>query len=862
MGQRPKKHRSQKPSPVDRREETTTGAARGPTSSSAAQTRTPRSRLAVCGLLLLAVIAVFAQTTRHGFINFDDDDYVYENRHVRDGLTGEGTAWAITAYHSGNWHPLTWLSHELDCQLFGLKSGGHHLTSMLWHAAAAVFLFLALQRMTAALWPSAWVAAVFAIHPLRVESVAWVAERKDVLSAFCFMLTLWFYARYVERPASWGRYFLVLAAFALGLTAKPMLVTLPFVLLLLDYWPLRRMGVGEKGRKGEREQGRKWAGSKQQGFQISDFESQISATPFLPFSLSHLFHGPRTFLALVIEKIPMFALAAASCVVTLAAQRDVMRPLDRLDFPCRVANAAVAYVAYVGKMFYPAGLAVFYPLPNSPPPAWEVVAAVTALLAISMVVFLARRNCPYLLFGWLWYLGMLVPVIGLVQVGSQAMADRYTYLAQIGLYTALAWGAADLCRTEFIPLLYLLNAKRTKVRPTKSPDRRWPFAVVSALLVAGLMICGWRQTGDWHDSQRLWTHALACTSQNPIAHNSLGNALSDSGQVDEAIAHYRQALEIESGYAAAHHNLGRALAGRGEMNEAITHYQQALLIKPDYAEAHNNLGYVLASRGEVDEAIVHYRRALAINPDVAEAHNNLGTALAGRHPQAGTRIDEAITYYRQALEIRPDFAEAHFNLASAFAGRGQIDEAIDQYRQALAIKSDYAEAHANLGYALAGRGLVDEAIAQYQQAVAIKPDYAEAHFNLGYALLGRHPQAGSRVDEAIAHYRQAVAIKPDYAEAHYNLGSVLAARGQSDEAIAHYRKAVQIKPDFAEARTNLGNALAGLGQFEEAVAQYKKAVEIEPDFAEAHTNLGLRFGQSRQDRRGDCPLPQGIANQS
>ncbi len=847
MGQKAKKYRARRSSPSDREAEIKTVAIDGPESTSAARVGMPYRRLMVCGLLLLAVTAVFAQTGRHDFINYDDDDYVYENRHVRDGLTVEGTAWAIAAYHSGNWHPLTWLSHELDCQLYGLKPGGHHLTNLILQAAATILLFLALERMTAALWRSALVAAVFAIHPLRVESVAWVAERKDVLCGLFFMLTLWCYARYVQRPASRVRYLLVVAAFTLGLAAKPMIVTLPFVLLLLDFWPLRRgaasrergAGSGEQGAKAGwhaftpptacrhvgREHERKWAGSKEQESRIPDLKSQIPAAPLPPFSLSPFparspLPAPRSLLSLFIEKIPLFALTAASCVVTLAAQRGAMKPLDRMDFPWRVANAAVAYVAYLGKMFYPAGLAVFYPLPNSPPPALQVVAAVSLLLAISMVAFLARRKCPYLLCGWLWYLGTLVPVIGLVQVGSQAMADRYTYLAQIGLYIAVAWGAADLCAAGFSAIPFLYN--------TKPGYPRGPFAAVSALLVAALLVGGWRQTALWHDSRTLWTHALACTSQNPIAHNSLGNVLADSGQVEDAIAHYRQALEIESGYAAAHHNLARALAGRGEASEAIAHYRLALAINPDYAEADANLGIALAGRGEVEDAIAHYRRALAINPELVEAHNNLGNALAGRG-----QIDDAIACYRHALEITPGFADAYYNLGTALAGRGQIGEAMDQFRQVLAIKPDHVEAHASLGNLLASRGEVAEAIAQYRHALAIKPDYAEAQFNLGYALVGR-----GEVEEAIAHYRRALAIKPSYAEAHYNLASVLAARGEVEEAIAHYRDALANNPGFVEARTNLGNALAGEGKFAEAVAEYEKALAIEPGLVEAHTNLG------------------------
>ena len=358
-------------------------------SGAASQAWRPYIQFAVCGFLILAVFAVFYQTARHDFV-YDDEDYILHNRHVTGGLTSEGIAWAITAYHASNWHPLTWLSHMLDCQLYDLKPRGHHLTNVLLHAATAMLLFLALRRMTGVLWPSAWVAAVFAIHPLRVESVAWVAERKDVLSGLFFMLTLWFYARYAEHPKSWGRYLLVVASFATGLTAKPMLVTLPFVLLLLDYWPLGRFGRVSGG--------------------------------------------------VVAEKIPLFALAVASCLVTIAAQQNAINSFEHLPLSRRLANAAVAYVAYIGKMFYPADLAVLYPLPEGPPPVWEVVVAATVLLSITMAVFAVRRKYPYLLFGWLWFLGTLVPVIGLMQVGIQAMADRYTYLTQIGLYIALAWG--------------------------------------------------------------------------------------------------------------------------------------------------------------------------------------------------------------------------------------------------------------------------------------------------------------------------------------------------------------------------------------------------------------------------------------
>jgi tetratricopeptide (TPR) repeat protein len=693
----------------------------------------------------------------------------------------------------------------LDCQLYGLKAGGHHLTNVLLHAAAAVLLLLVLLRMTHALWPSAWVTAVFAIHPLRVESVAWVAERKDVLSGLFFMLILWFYARYTERPASWGRYLLVVASFALGLTAKPMLVTLPFVLLLLDYWPLGRMrGAGEE-RKGEREKGSRGEGENLAG----------SLSPLLPCSPAPFqFPVPTSFPRLFVEKIPLFVLAAASCLVTLAAQRGALWSLEQVAFPWRVANAAVAYVAYLGKMLCPVALAVPYPLPKDPPPAWGVFAAVAVLLAISTAAFVVRRRCPCLLFGWLWYLGTLVPVIGLVQVGSQAMADRYTYLAQIGLYMAIAWGAAHVAGSW--------------------PSRRWPLAAVSALVLAGLMVCAWQQTQFWRDSETLWTHTLACTSNNLTAHNNLGNVLAGREQFEEAMSEYCKALEIKPDDAKTYINLGFVLANRGRIDEAIACYRKALEIKPDYAEGLNNLGNALAGRRQFDEAISQYRKALESEPDYAEAHINLGLALAGRG-----QTDEAIACYWRALEIKPDCAEAHYNLGIALAGRGQSDEAIAHYRQALEIKPDYAEAHVNLGLALAGCGQTDEAIGHYRQALETKPDCAEAHYNLGLTLAGC-----GQFDEAIAHFRKALEIQPDHRKAHNNLGLVLANRGQIGEAIFHFRKALEIKPDYVEAHNNLGLALAGRGQFDEAVVHYRKALEIKPDDAGTHYNLGLALASS------------------
>jgi len=628
----------------------------------------------VCIFLAAIIWVVFGQTLGHEFVNYDDDLYVYENPAVTRGLTLQGIIWAFTHVHCSNWHPLTWVSHMLDCQFYGLSPGGHHLTNILFHTATAILLFLILRQMTGALWRSAFVAAVFAIHPLRVESVAWVAERKDVLSGLFFMLTIGAYARYAQRrsrvepsslrsAASGSRepraqsvsaldprlpaldYCLVLLFFALGLMCKPMLVTLPLVLLLLDYWPLVRVAGG--------------------GWRVTRFGVQV---PQLS-TLNHLLY----------EKLPLLGLAVASCAVTIFAQTKSILPFENMSLSLRMGNASISCVAYLGQMFWPLGLAVLYPFTAGGVGVSEVVLSLVLLAGISTGVFILRRRRPYFLTGWLWYLIMLAPVIGIVQVGAQARADRYTYLPQIGLYLLLTWAAADLCAGW--------------------RHRRVVLGGGSTIILMALIFCARAQTVYWRNSESLWTHTLACTSDNFIGHNNLGTALLKTGNADEAMVHYQMALEIKPDYAEAHYNLGYALLKMGNVDEAIAHFQKALQIKPDYAEAHNNLGYALIQKGSVDEAIPHFQKALQIKPDYADAHNNLGNILL----EKGS-VDEAIIHFQKALQIKPDDADAHNNLGTALLQKGKVDEAITHYQKALQINPDFVEAHKNLSNALLQKG--------------------------------------------------------------------------------------------------------------------------------------------------------------
>jgi len=716
----------------------------------------------VCIFLVMATWFVFGQTIYHGFVNFDDDTYVYDNPVVQKGLTLRGIVWAFTGVHFSNWHPLTWLSHMLDCQFYGLNAGGHHLTNILLHMATVILLFLVLRQMTGALWRSAFVAAVFAIHPLRVESVAWIAERKDILSGLFFMLTIGTYVRYARRPWSQVRYGLVVFLFALGLMCKPMLVTLPFVLLLLDYWPLNR------------------------------FRADASTEPI--FYLGS-WPVPKR---LILEKLPLLGLAAASCMTTIFAQS---KAIQSLPLSLRTGNALVSYVAYLGQMIYPVGLAVFYPYPAQDLVLWKIIAA-SVLLAISAGAVAARRKQPWFLFGWLWYLVMLVPVIGIVQVGSQAHADRYTYLPQIGLYVLLTWMVTDLS--------------------TGLRHRRLVLGYFFMVILVALIFRARAQTSYWRDSESLWTNTLAYTPGNVIAHGNLGHALLQNGNVDNAITHFQEALQIKPDDADAHINMGSALLQKGSADDAIAYFQKALQIKPDYAGAYYNLGCALIQKGSTDSAIPYYEKALQIKPDYAKAQVNIGCALF----QKG-RVDDAIIRFQKALRIEPDNADAYINLGNALIKNGHVDDAIVCFQKTLKIRPDYAEAHYNLGNALIQKESVDEAIVHYQKALRIRPNYVEAHINLGNALL-----ENGRVDNAIIHFQKALRIEPDHTEVQNTLAWVLATSSQAslrngNKAVKLAQRANQLAGGKdTDILSTLAAAYAETGRFSDAIRNARKAIEL------------------------------------
>lgn len=511
-----------------------------------------RKRFKPIGIVLVLVtVAAFWNVTSNDFISFDDDEYISANPHVQAGLTADGVAWAFANYHSNNWHPLTWLVHMADQELFGGDAGGHHLTSLLIHALNALLLFLVFRRMTGALWQSAFVAALFALHPMHVESVAWAAEKKDVVSTLFGILTIAAYAAYTRRPGT-ARYFAALALFALGLLAKPMLVTFPFILLLLDYWPLERSGP--------------WRSR-------------------------------------VLEKVPFMALAVASSVVTILAQLSgiVVKSLDSFPLSTRAANAIVAYVAYLDKLIWPANLAILYPHPHSFP-VWKVAGAALLLVAVTVAVVRARGKQPAMLVGWLWFLGTLVPVIGLVQVGNQAFADRYSYVPYIGLSVMIAWAAGSLL------------------------DRR-VAAVLAVLALSALGARTWFQTRHWKDGVTIFRHTVEVTRDNYRIHDSLGNLLAADGKVDEALEQYREAVRIEPDFTPGRYNLGVALSRMRRFEEAAAAFEVAVGQDPDFLAAHFNLAVCYAQLNRAEAAMREFEEVLRIDPAHAEAQANLERIL-------------------------------------------------------------------------------------------------------------------------------------------------------------------------------------------------------------------------------------------
>jgi protein O-mannosyl-transferase len=690
--------------------------------------------IAVCSLLALCAAVPYLGIGSLGFTNFDDPGYVTENAHVKSGLTPESLSWAATSTEQWNWHPLTWVSHMLDVQVYGMNALGHHSTSLILHLLSTLLLFGVLSSMTGAVWPSAATAALFAVHPLHVESVAWVSERKDVLSSLFWLLAIWAYVRWVESRRR-SHALQVFVFFLLGLASKPMVVTLPFVLLLLDYWPLKRFPKAAAVRGKRR--------------------------------------GPigthRSFRSLIVEKIPLFILSAVSCVITYAVQHreGSVVSFQALPLGARLANAVVSYALYLRRTVWPSDLCAFYPRPEGV--AWlSVITALILLMSITATAVRMRETRPYFITGWLWYLGTLVPVIGLVQVGDQALADRYTYIPLTGIFLMLAWGFNDLA--------------------TSYPATKKTIAGLAAVVVLAFGWVTWNQTRTWETSESLFNRVLQVTDRNPIAWL----------------------------------NMGEALASRGEHGAAIALYEDALRKDPNNAEIRANLGMLLVITGKDQEATAQFEAALLLNPHQPDAHNGLGTLLA-----IADRLDEAIRHHQQALESRPRFPQARYNLGKEYAAKGMTDRAIEQLQKAIELKPDYTEAHEKLAAVLTGEKRLADAEPHYRAAIMARPENPDLRFRFAQTLA----QMGN-LDESVAQLREAVRIRPDWPAALNNLAWFLATRQSSSpvdrtQSVVFAETAARLagKPDPGSLDT-LAAAYAASGRFADAVRKADEAIQL------------------------------------
>jgi tetratricopeptide (TPR) repeat protein len=733
---------------------------------------TRNQQFALVGIVLaLGTLILYWPMLRNGFTNFDDDAYITGNPHVKAGLTWSGVVWAFKTDRGALWFPLTWVSHMLDCQLYGLNPGGHHLTNLLFHIANTLLLFLLLNHLTGALWRSGFVAALFAWHPLHVESVAWAAERKDVLSAFFWMLTLLAYTRYVTsgkwqvtRTASFLSrvtchvslyYWLALFFFACGLMSKPMVVTLPFVLLLLDFWPLNRF---------------RWTNPPAEKFP----------------SISELAVSVKSIAGLILEKLPFLALSAAGSVVTYLAQKHggAMSD-DSLSF--RVANALWAYVRYVSKVLWPVDLAVIYPFQERGLAGLAIAAALLLTLWSGLFILLARRR-PWLFVGWFWFLGTLVPVIGLVQVGAQSMADRFAYLPSIGLFILVVWGLTDFFGPQ--------------------PRRQKILALTGIAALAGCLAVTSVQLKYWRNSITLFSHAVAVTADNYVAYASLGQALDAIGLEDQALTFCRESVRIEPHYPLGQFFLGMVLWKKGAPNEAIGPLNAAAKSMPQDPVVQYNLGKFLLEHGQPDGAVAHFAAALNDNPDFSEAHNALGKTFL-----AQGKLQPAAGQLSLAAELDPGNPQFHYDYGTVLLANSNLDEAVAQFSEATRLKPDFADAQGNLAVAFARQGKTAEAIAHFSRAVELQPDNPGMHFNLGLALLDHHQPA-----EAAAQFSEDLRLVPNETKAHYRLAQALQQQNKPADAVLHYRKALRLAPNFPEAKNELDQILAAHPELKNSAA--------------------------------------------
>ena len=685
-------------------------------------------------LLISITLSVYSQVLQYDFINYDDPLYITENTNIQEGFTLESITWALTSFHASNWHPLTWLSHMTDVQIFGLNPAGHHSINIILHIFNVLLIFHILRRMTNSFWRSAVVSALFAVHPLHVESVAWVAERKDVLSSLFFFITLWSYVGYVEDPKP-RRYLLTILTFSLSLMAKPMVVTLPFLLLLLDYWPLGRISF-------RNHQYGLWA---------------------------------KEAWKLVWEKIPFFILAGVCSLITFLAHKQGGSFLAMSDISLRIRteNALLSYVRYIGKMFWPQDLAVFYPHPGNTISAIQVAGAALFLVSISALTVMGSRPRPYLIIGWLWYIGMLAPVIGLLQVGAHAIADRYTYLPLIGLFIIITWGVPDLLRRWSLKNGFLV--------------------ILTGGVILILTLLTWHQVQYWENSRTLFEHSLQVTEDNYIAHTNLGAFLGKGEQKEAAISHYMEAIRIKPDYWLPYYNLGLISAQQEKFDSAISHFSKVLNLRPNHADAHVSLGLIFTKQGKLAMGLAQFYEVLKIRPDDTEVLYNSAVVLSKQG-----RRQAAISRYRRLLEIEPGHPGAHNNLGNIYISQGDVEKAIGEFQLELQYHPNDAKAHNNLGNSYNEAGNIEKAVKEYKIALGLEPNYLKAHLNLGNAYVFK-----GDLEKAASEYTTATRLAPGFLEAHHNLATVNTQLGRLEEARRSYKKILEINPNDEAAQKAL-----------------------------------------------------------
>jgi tetratricopeptide (TPR) repeat protein len=678
------------------------------------------SSILVCLFLIISAVIVYGQMLEHDFVYFDDHEYAAENSHVKAGLTIEGFKWAFSTLYAQFWHPLTWLSLMMDAQLFGAAPGGYLFTNLLLHIVNSLLLFIFFNRATKSVWQSGLVAALFALHPIHVESVAWIAQRKDVLSGFFWMLTMLAYLSFAERPGL-KTYLAVLLFLIFSLMAKSMSVTLPFVLLLMDYWPLGRLRY------------------------------EASAKTFL-----------LAFLCRLREKVPLIVVSAAASVLTYVAQQSdgYIKSLAAVSLADRFSNVLISYVAYLLKMVWPFKLACFYPFPDSFS-LWRIGGALLLLLLITGLAVRSARSYPFMIVGWLWYLGTLVPVIGLVKIGVFSMADRYSYIPLIGIFFALIWGIPQL--------LAGINYRK---------------AVMACLAMLTLAIClltARNQVRFWQDGFSLFTHAQKVTSDNWFAHFALGRDLLRQEKFDAAAEQFFETLRLKPNYIPTYTNLGFTYGRQNKIPEAITYMSEAERMNPNLVEVHESLGILYEQQGDSDKANGHFNKVLEIEPENAAAHKYLGNLMAAKG-----ELEAAIDHYAESLRIQPGDARVHYNLGLALENQDKNEKATEQYLAALKIEPDNADAHYNLANVMVKQNKWDDAAEHYQKALALKPDLFQARFNLAFVYASK-----KEYDRSIAILVQTAKLQPDNPGIYYNVAGLYAMQNKKAESIQWLDSAFQ-----------------------------------------------------------------------